>query len=476
MHRQQGSKGLGNAARLIAHAAAQQTGGVQLGGEDGIGGAQPRQAFLRHLAQATHSQPRPGEGLPPDQFGGQAQRLAHGAHLILEQVTQRFNQRKTQVTRQTANVVMRLNPMCLVAVRRARLDHIRVDSALHQEGNFTQAARLGLKQTDESLTNDFALRLRLDHTAQRTEEALPPLNRNQVQPQAAPQGIFHLLALPLTQQTVLHKHSRQLSANGTMHQGRRHARIHPPAHRRKHPLPAHLRTNALDRLLNNRGRRPGWRSSANLAHKAAQDLAPARGMMHLRVKLHPIPAALHIAHRRHRAIGAGCKHPKALRQLLNPVTVRHPHRIGPQRQKWIIGHGLDLRQAIFARLRRPHLPAQGMRQQLHPIANAKHRQTGTQQILGQCRRIVLIDRRRAAGENVATRLNGLHRLSRRIPGEKLAIDLHLAHPPRNQLRILRAKVENGNRRPHRISSGSQKQICPPSSEAMQTSERMGMLR
>ena len=62
----------------------------------------------------------------------------------------------------------------------------------------------------------------------------------------------------------------------------------------------------------------------------------------------------------------------------------------------------------------------------------------------QRRRARLVDAGRPAGQDVALRVERGEALRRRVPGDQLAVDVQLAHPPRDQLGGLRAVVEDGD--------------------------------
>ena len=116
------------------------------------------------------AKPGPGEGMPPHDFFGQAQRLAHGAHLVLEQHAQRLDELKRHVRGQAAHVVMRLDCARMAGVVVAgRLDHVRVERALHQECGIVhaplrgQARRFGFEDADEARADQLALCLRVGH-------------------------------------------------------------------------------------------------------------------------------------------------------------------------------------------------------------------------------------------------------------------------------------------------------------------------
>ena len=76
---------------------------------DGVGRPQDLGPLGGDLADDAHGQARAREGLAPDDLVGQAELLADGAHLVLEQQAQRLDQVEGQVLGQPAHVVVRLD-------------------------------------------------------------------------------------------------------------------------------------------------------------------------------------------------------------------------------------------------------------------------------------------------------------------------------------------------------------------------------
>ena len=111
-----------------------------------------------------------------------------------------------------------------------------------------------------------------------------------------------------------------------------------------------------------------------------------------------------------------------------------------------------------------YLPAQCVSQRLHAITDPQNRQAGFQDISRDLGRLRLVNRGWSARQDKTLRLQGQDPLRRRIPGEKLAVDVQLAHPPGNQLRILGAEVQDGNSiHPNCLPGHHQRgSDCPPS--------------
>ncbi len=152
------------------------------------------------------------------------------------------------------------------------------------------------------------------------------------------------------------------------------------------------------------------------------------------------------------AIGAfsrGAGGGKAFRQLGDAVAVAHPHRIaladfpdafGQQRR---LRH-LDFGAAEFAVMAGFDLAAELLRHGLLAVADAEHRHAGLID-RRRCERRILVEHgSRAAGENHALRLHLAQRRFGFLERHDLAIDALLAHAPRDQLRHLRAEIDDQN--------------------------------
>ena len=79
---------------------------------------------------------------------------------------------------------------------------------------------------------------------------------------------------------------------------------------------------------------------------------------------------------------------------------------------------------------------------MQPIADAQHRHAQIEELGVGRRRVRIIDRRRAAGEDEAERLERLDFGEGRGAGQHDGEDVLFANPPRNQLRILRTEIED----------------------------------
>ncbi len=106
-----------------------------------------------------------------------------------------------------------------------------------------------------------------------------------------------------------------------------------------------------------------------------------------------------------------------------------------------------------------NLSAEGMGEQLHPVAQAQDGQAGFEHIRQQGRRTFGIDRGRSAGEDEAFGMERQHFFGGGVPGEEFAVDVRLAHPAGDQLGVLGTEVEDGDGIMHKVISLNQFTGC-----------------
>ena len=189
-------------------------------------------------------------------------------------------------------------------------------------------------------------------------------------------------------------------------------------------------------------------ATAHLVQELVQDLGAARRVLHLGMKLQAVPAARVVCHGRTGGIVALGDEMERVGHSFHAVAVAHPHvERGVQALEeggtWIDDGYLS--GSILAPAGGNDLAAQGMGQQLHAVAQAKDRLCGLCHIgrQGGCAGIVYAVR--AARQNESHWPVGHHCRRVRAPGIDLTVDMQLAHPAGDQLRVLRTIVQDNDR-------------------------------
>jgi len=337
-------------------------------------------------------------------------------------------------------------------MRPGRLDHVRVDGALREEAHAAQALRLVVEDIDEGAADDLALGLGIGHPGERREEARLGIDAHYAYAEVPRKGTHHLLGFAETQQPMIDEHARELIADRALQERSYHRGVHPARETEQDLVRPYLRARALDGVREDVACAPQRVRAADLAHEALEQARPLRGVGDLRVKLHAIEAAPLIAHRGERdGAGAGGGD-ESRRQLIDPVTVTHPDiedaaTGGVAAVLEVIkqprGAGnRHLGVAELALARGGDAAAELLRHGLHAVADAEHRHAELEHRGRRVRRVGGGDRFRPAGENHATRGKGTHLRVADVPRVDLTVDAELAHAPGDELRVLRAEIQD----------------------------------
>ena len=150
-----------------------------------------------------------------------------------------------------------------------------------------------------------------------------------------------------------------------------------------------------------------------------------------------------------RRIGRSRGRDKTVGQTGDAVAVAHPHRVAladlPDAvgERGRCGH-LDLGTAELAVMAGLDLAAELLRHGLLAVTDAEHRHAGLIDRHRRQRRVPVEHRCRSPGQDNAFWLHLAERRFRLLKRHDFAIDLFLAHPPRDELGDLRAEVDDEN--------------------------------
>ena len=103
------------------------------------------------------------------------------------------------------------------------------------------------------------------------------------------------------------------------------------------------------------------------------------------------------------------------------------------------------RVAELAVARPPDLAAEHLGHQLHAVTDAEHRHVEVEDRRVALRRAGIRHAARSAGENQPDRAFRAERVERRVERHDLGVHRQLAQTTRDELRVLRAEIENENR-------------------------------
>jgi hypothetical protein len=260
------------------------------------------------------------------------------------------------------------------------------------------------------------------------------------------EGALDLGALAFAQQAVVDEDARQLVAHGAVHEGGRDRGIDAPGEPADHALPAHALAHAGDRVLHERGRRPCARAAAHAAREVAQHQPARLGVHDLGVELHADDRLARMGDGGEGRVLAGGDHLEAGRQAQHAVAVAHPHRaLGAPRQRReqrVVALQLEQRAAVLSVFRLLDDAAELVAEQLEPVADAEHRHAEPVDLGVDARRSAREHARRAAREDDPARPPRADPIERPVVRMDLAVDLVLAQPAGDELRVLGAEIQD----------------------------------
>ena len=228
--------------------------------------------------------------MAPHHALGKAELLADAAHLVLEQRPERLDELHPHVRRQPADVVVGLDLRCDADVS-AGLDHVGVERPLDEEVDVAEAVGLLFEDADELLPDDPPLLLRVGDARQPGEEALLCVDVDERDVEVVAERLDDLLGFVLAQQPVVDEDTRELVADGLVHEERRNCRVDAAREAADDALRPDLRADPLDLLLDHRGGRPHRRCARDVVEEALEDALPLRGVDDLGVELDTVEPA-----------------------------------------------------------------------------------------------------------------------------------------------------------------------------------------
>ena len=332
----------------------------------------------------------------------------------------------------------------------AGLDDVGVERALDEVGRVLplgdvgEDAHLGgLEDADELAADDLALLLGVHDPLERAEELVARVDHVEGVEDRLEVGA-HLLGLAEPHHPVVDVDTGEPVADRALHDRGRDRGVDAAGQRADRPPVADLGADRLDLLLDDVEHRPGLPAAGDVVQEVLEHLLAVLGVQHLRVPLHAGQPAADVLERRHRRAGRRGQHREPLGRGRDRVAVRHPdvvldRYVGQQRA----GRAdRDRRAAVLAGAGVGDLAAEPLRHQLEAVAHAEHRRPGREQRRVDARRALGVDRRGAAGQHDRLGLARQHLGHRHRVRHDLGVDPRLAHPPRDQLRVLGPEVDD----------------------------------
>ena len=232
--------------------------------------------------------------------------------------------------------------------------------------------------------DDLALLLRVLDAREFFHEAIRRARDVEIDVEAFAEDALDLLHLALPQEAVVDEDAGELVAQRLVQEHRRDRRIDAAREPQDHAVAAHARADRSDFRLDEGGHRPGGLTAAEFEDEIAQQRRPLRRVHDLRMELDADNPIRLVRHRGVRRIAALRDRAEAGRERRHLVAMAHPDRHRPladaveERVRLL---RLDRRAPVLAAPVARDLAAQFLRDELHPVADAKNRDAQREQAL-----------------------------------------------------------------------------------------------
>ena len=208
---------------------------------------------------------------------------------------------------------------------------------------------------------------------------------------------------------------------------------------------ADLRADALDGLVDDVDHRPRRRDAGDVVEEVPDDVLAVLRVRDLGVELRRVEPALRVLHRGDRS-GAGARGDgEALGHGADAVAVAHPDLAGLGQafeQSAARFRDRELGEPVLADVGLGDLAAEMQRHLLDAVAEAQDRDAELEDSGVHVRRALGVHARRAAGEDDRRGCAARDLLGGDVERHDLRVDAGLADATRDELRVLRAEVED----------------------------------
>ncbi len=237
----------------------------------------------------------------------------------------------------------------------------------------------------------------------------------------------------------------ELVADRAVQQRRDDAGVHAAGQAADDAGVADLRADRVDRVVDDVDHRPQRRDLRDVVQEGADDLLAVLGVRDLGVELRRVQTALRVLHRGDRGGAGAGGDDEALGRGAHGVAVAHPdlRGLGQAVEQLAAGCGDgQLGEAVLADVGLRDLATEVQRHLLDAVAEAQDRDAQVEHGRVHVRRALGVHRGGTAREDERGRLAARDLLGGDVERDDLGVDARLTHAACDQLRVLRAEVED----------------------------------
>src|SRR5690349_15541671 len=238
--------------------------------------------------------------------------------------------------------------------------------------------RCVLEDVDEGMTNDASLLFGILDAREGVEELRRRIDGDELDAEVCAKSALYLIALVEAEQAGVDEDAGKLIANRAVNERCRDRRIHTARQSADRTAVADDVSYLCNFVIDEGARRPRRCRATHLEEKVREHLAPARCVRDLGMELHPIPGLRFVTERRNRRAVAAREAQEATRERAHLIAMAHPgHEWLPHieslKQRAAVTAQEYLRASVFAAVRRSDIATVQVRDEIHPVADAKDR-------------------------------------------------------------------------------------------------------
>ena len=257
---------------------------------------------------------------------------------------------------------------------------------------------------------------------------------------------------PFPEYPVVHEDAVEPVSDRSVDEHGSDRRVHPARSSADHLSVSHLSPDSRHRARRVGPGRPSAPRPAHLEREIPEDGGAVLGVHYFGMELHPVEPTVGVFEGGNTRLPGSRGAAETVRQRVDEVSVAGPGTkpFGNPGEKTSAPIVPKLRGTVRAAGRRTYVSAAFPREQLHPVADPKHRNRWREHAAGGRRRAIAIDALRPPGKDHSYRIPFPDIVVGGRTRKDLAIHPHFAETPGDQLRVLRAEIkdEQGFRRVH----------------------------
>jgi hypothetical protein len=415
--------------------------------DDAVGGAEDREAFGGDFTQNADGEAGAGERLAEDDFFGEAEFEAELADFVFEEAFEGLDEFEFHALGEAADVVVAFDHGGGVAGDGDGFDDVGIEGSLGEEFGVADFFHGVFEDFDEGASDDFAFAFGFGDAFEALEEEASGVFVVELDFEVLAEDFADDAGFAVAEDAVVDEDAGELVADGLMDEGGGDAGVDSAAEAEDDAFGADLLADFVDGVVDVVVHGPVAAAAADAVDEVADDFSAAGCVDDFGVELEAVEFLCAVFDGGVVGVFGDGDGFEAGGEFGEFVAVGVPdlEGFGQCEEEGAVGVGdFEGAFAVFAFFAAFDFAAEVMGEELEAVADAKDGDAEGEDVFVGQRGFVAIDAGGAAGEDDAVGLEGCNVLGGSVIGENGAVYVGFANTPRNDLRVLRTKIQNNN--------------------------------